>query len=224
MQPFNIYSCLIRPNATGAPIQAYCWLSVQLNAGQIVIQTNFAYSPCPTSFSRPWADYRRGFGDCSQSFWLGNDRIHALTGAGDYSLYVTVSDRLVPRTYYTYFYGNFTVGPESSDYEVSVNPSGSVSSAVFPSHDSLTPAAEPQSSIDGQKFSTFDRDLDRSDALNCASKYGGGWWYNNCTAANLNGVQANPPPYTSKATDVTWKYNLGPTLIDTTLMGLYRPP
>ncbi|CAG2164814.1 unnamed protein product [Oppiella nova] len=37
------------------------------------------------------------------------------------------------------------------------------------------------------QFSTKDNDNDRWDGNNCASEHTGGWWYNQCESANLNG-------------------------------------
>ena len=39
----------------------------------------------------------------------------------------------------------------------------------------------------GDRFSTFDADNDESLYGHCALNYKGGWWYNGCHAANLNG-------------------------------------
>ena len=37
------------------------------------------------------------------------------------------------------------------------------------------------------QFSTKERDNDLS-SINCAVRHKGGWWYNQCSWANLNGV------------------------------------
>ena len=43
----------------------------------------------------------------------------------------------------------------------------------------------------GSAFTTYDRDMDRS-ADNCGIKDHGGWWYRDCTYANLNGEYVAP--------------------------------
>ena len=37
-------------------------------------------------------------------------------------------------------------------------------------------------------FSTHDKDNDAYSSGNCASEDGSGWWFNRCSAANLNGM------------------------------------
>ena len=44
----------------------------------------------------------------------------------------------------------------------------------------------------GQQFSCYDNDNDQ-DSRRCSYLFQGGWWYNNCYRANLNGPHDIPP-------------------------------
>ena len=59
---------------------------------------------------------------------------------------------------------------------------------------------------DGDQFTTTDRDNDLYSPSNCAEVRGrGGWWYDLCTAANLNGVYHHTPSATDR-TGIIWRY------------------
>ena len=53
----------------------------------------------------------------------------------------------------------------------------------------------------GNQFSTYDVDNDKYSG-NCAGSYKGGWWYNNCLYANLNGKNG-----VKSSQGIRWKNN-----------------
>lgn len=230
LEPYNITACLIQPNATRMPFRVYCWLNEQFDFGQTLIQANTVNDFCQVPFNRSWIEYRNGFGVCQYSFWLGNERIHELTADGEATLFATVwtDSKLNNQTLFTYVYENFTVGPESTDYRVSINRSWPF--PLNPTNDSFTPRKDPDSNMNGQRFSTFDRDGDQFDGGSCAQVYGGGWWFNNCTAANMNGkpsirpILNTNPPLMPAIFNINWKYGLGQSYINATVMGILRAP
>uniref|UniRef100_A0A3P9LK56 Fibrinogen alpha chain n=1 Tax=Oryzias latipes TaxID=8090 RepID=A0A3P9LK56_ORYLA len=137
------------------------------------------------SFNRTWAEYRGGFGSVDAQgkgeFWLGNENLHLLTSQGETILKVELEDWEGGKASAEY---TMRVGSEQEGFPLHV--SGYTGDAG----DSLAaPTSEKASEVthNGMKFSAFDKDNDNW-GENCAEAYGGGWWYNSCQAANLNGV------------------------------------
>jgi ficolin len=59
---------------------------------------------------------------------------------------------------------------------------------------------------DGMQFTTSDNDQDLS-SVNCADYFGdgGGWWFNACFRANLNGVYANGRTQLAAGHGIIWE-------------------
>ena len=142
-----------------------------------------------TNFFRDWDAYKRGFGDLTREFWLGNDKISRLTQAMTAILLVEVADwegaTAVAK------YGIFRVASESLSYELTV---GSYSGN----------AGDSLSYHNSSSFTTMDRDNDDNRGENCAVKSVGAWWYNSCHDSNLNGQYMGAGKLDSKG--MVWYY------------------
>lgn len=150
--------------------------------GWILIQQRLDGS---LNFNRTWEDYKKGFGSLDGKgkgeFWLGNENLYLLTQMPTV-LRVEVEDWEGNEGYAEY---NIHIGSESESYKLTV------SDYEGTAGDALIRGSEEEGSEytahANMKFSTFDKDNDQWEE-NCAEVYGGGWWYNNCQAANLNGI------------------------------------
>ncbi|XP_035681373.1 ficolin-1-like [Branchiostoma floridae] len=124
-------------------------------------------------FYRSWADYRRGFGNLSAEFWLGNDYIHRLTNQGRSKLRIDLVMFGGEASYAEY--QNFSVADESSGYRLTAGTySGTAGDALQHSRD--------------QKFSTRDRDT----AMRAVQRFRGAGWFSNTHFPSLNGVYYTP--------------------------------
>ncbi|KAL0970678.1 hypothetical protein UPYG_G00245600 [Umbra pygmaea] len=138
------------------------------------------------SFNQSWAKYQNGFGRVDAvgngDIWLGLKHMHLLTRE-ESMLRVELEDWEggVATAEYT-----VQVGSEAEGYKLMVSEyTGDAGDALVKGDRSS--GGQHFLSHAGMKFSTFDKDNDQWEE-NCAEMYGGGWWYNNCQSANLNGV------------------------------------
>ncbi|KAL7741636.1 hypothetical protein ACLKA6_019403 [Drosophila palustris] len=125
------------------------------------------------NFYRNWSDYRLGFGNLSGEFFMGLDKIHAMTADQSQELLVVLEDFEGQKKYENY--DKFAIGDELESYALHT-----LGKASGTAGDSL-------SLHYGLKFSTFDRDNDPDVDRNCAVLYTGAWWYKNCHSSHLTG-------------------------------------
>ncbi|XP_056410941.1 fibrinogen alpha chain [Hyla sarda] len=177
----------IRPEGSNKELSVFCDQETQLG-GWVLIQQREDGS---VNFNRTWQDYKNGFGSADANgkgeLWLGNEYIYLLSRK-ETILRIELEDWSGNQVYAEY---NFHLGSESEGYALNVNVyEGSAGDALIEG----SKEDSEYTSHAKMKFSTYDRDSDKWEE-NCAEMYGGGWWYNNCQAANLNGVYYNGGQY-----------------------------
>ncbi|XP_062617492.1 microfibril-associated glycoprotein 4-like [Saccostrea cucullata] len=158
------------------PVRVFCDMTT-MGGGWTAIQKRVYGS---VSFDRNWTEYKNGFGSPEQNVWVGNDVIHMLTKGKDSSLFVSIT--LQDQTTFYEMYDGFSISDETEKYQLFLaGPAGGTLG------DSMLDTGYPDYSLSGMYFSTPDRDHDRWTG-NCAAVNGGGWWFNACNHAFLNGA------------------------------------
>lgn len=141
------------------------------------------------SFNYSWIDYRNGFGQPQENFWLGNEKMYQLTTVKNWKLRF----EMMIQTYgwMSAEYEYFTLTDESANYTINLDAfSGDCSNAM------MYTGGTGQYNNNGMPFTTYDVKHDLSQAgYNCAAGQGGGWWYNHCYNACLNAAASHPNAY-----------------------------
>ncbi|KAH8353631.1 hypothetical protein KR084_012338 [Drosophila pseudotakahashii] len=125
-------------------------------------------------FYRDWKDYKYGFGQLNNEFFLGLELFHALTYSEPQELMVVLEDYDGNKRYQ--HYDNFRIGPESNNYTLET-----VGSSYGDAGDSFEHHI-------GMQFSTKDRKNDIDSTRVCAVVFRGAWWYFRCHISALTGV------------------------------------
>lgn len=176
---------LLKPSNSNQIMQAWCDQENN-GGGWTMIQRRQDGS---TNFFKTWHNYKHGFGNLDNEYWLGLENIYWLTKQDSYKLLILMDDwqgRQVSAEY-----DQFRVEPESDFYRLRL---GQYSGT----------AGDSLSWHNDKQFSTLDKDRD-SYSGNCAHFQKGGWWYNMCAHSNLNGVWYRGGHYRSRYQDgVYW--------------------
>ncbi|XP_034666112.1 ficolin-1-like [Drosophila subobscura] len=128
-------------------------------------------------FYRNWDSFKRGFGNISGDFFIGLDKLHAITKAQNQELYVYLEDFEGNHRFAQY--DEFYIESENEAYRMS-----KLGRFIGDAGDSLNVHRN-------QKFTTYDRDNDVKANLNCAVEYMGAWWHKDCHHSNLFGMYLN---------------------------------
>nr|XP_055186605.1 tenascin-X isoform X3 [Nyctereutes procyonoides] len=163
------------------PLNVFCDMETD-GGGWLVFQRRMDGQ---TDFWRDWEDYAHGFGNISGEFWLGNEALHSLTKAGDYSMRVDLraGDEAVFAQY-----DSFRVDSAAEHYRLHLDGYHGT-------------AGDSMSYHSGSVFSARDRDPNNL-LISCAVSYRGAWWYRNCHYANLNGLYGSTVDHQG----VSWYY------------------
>ncbi|XP_078488981.1 fibrinogen-like protein A [Ciona intestinalis] len=147
----------------------YSVVEVYCDGGWTVIQRRKDGS---VDFYRNWANYTTGFGNLEGEHWLGLNTLHKLTTSNEsYELRVDVTDCYNATKYAEY--STFIVQSAATNYRLNV---GGYNGS----------AGDSLAHNNGYMFQTYDHNTNS----HCVNTDRGGWWYNNCAFANLNGLYA----------------------------------
>ncbi|GBM64596.1 Techylectin-5A [Araneus ventricosus] len=175
------------------PLQVSCDMDTD-GGGWTVIQRRGDFGRTKDYFFKDWASYKKGFGDIDKDFWLGNDNIFALTSQRLYSIRFDL--KAVDGDERYALYDTFWIDDEDHIYTLHIKDyTGNAGDSMVFHHDNA-------------KFTTKDKDNDNQKDQNCAEVFKGGWWYNSCHYANLNGLylKGHHESYADGVNWHTWKH------------------
>uniref|UniRef100_G1MQU7 Soluble scavenger receptor cysteine-rich domain-containing protein SSC5D n=1 Tax=Meleagris gallopavo TaxID=9103 RepID=G1MQU7_MELGA len=165
--PSGVY--VIQPSGLH-PIVVYCEMNVT-DGGWTVIQRNRHNTDI--TWAESWSTYKYGFGNVRGDYWLGTEYIHQIAKQKVYQVRFVIQDASNNIRFAEY--NLFSLDDESQGYRLRLGSyAGTAGDAMSAS-----------TTHDNMKFSAKDLDQDTNSG-NCASAYGGGWWYSSCYSVRLN--------------------------------------
>ena len=156
-------------------INGYCDTFTD-GGGWLVVQRRMSNNS--ENFHRNWNDYEKGFGSLTGGLWYGLHALHCFTSSGNWELRIDFTFSNGTKSFMRY--NHFIVRPATDNYRLNISGfTGITPEDPFTTYD-----------LNGQQFSTLDRDNDNSGSLCVLKSHGstapGAWWHNNCFHINLN--------------------------------------
>ncbi|XP_037937721.1 fibrinogen-like protein 1 [Teleopsis dalmanni] len=166
----GIYKIYI-PDSDLKPFYVYCLNDPNNGTAWTVIQRR-QEGGIDFSLIRDWKTYQKGFGNLNGAFFIGLEKLNAITQSELHELWFDMDDFEGEKRYAKY--DSFAIGDNSTQYDLKIlgKYSGNAGDS-FTSHQ-------------GMKFSTVDVDNDHWED-NCADLFKSGWWFSDCYESNLNG-------------------------------------
>uniref|UniRef100_A0A3B4AN88 Uncharacterized protein n=1 Tax=Periophthalmus magnuspinnatus TaxID=409849 RepID=A0A3B4AN88_9GOBI len=162
----GIYTIYIN-NDQSKPIEVYCDMDTD-GGGWLVLQRRTIGK---LDFMKRWKQYIAGFGNMTEEFWLGLEKIYDLTNTPtQYEIRFDLgygSERVYA------VYDNFKIAPVKQKFKLTIGKYRGTAGDAMTYHQ-------------GRPWTTVDNDNDIA-LGNCALTHRGAWWYKNCHLANLNG-------------------------------------
>ncbi|XP_052820394.1 SCO-spondin-like [Mya arenaria] len=178
--PSGVYH--VFPNNSESEVAVLCDMKTD-GGGWTIFQHRFDGS---IAFNRSYDDYVDGFGSFAGEYWMGLNLLYNMASAyQNYTLRVDLSLSDGSSGYDVY--SGFWI--RSPAYKYMFNVKQRIDSINMTDKYLLSDTRDFRS-MNGCNFSTYDQDNDNSDRdsiNNCAELFGGGWWYNDCMFADLNG-------------------------------------
>uniref|UniRef100_A0AAQ5XGR1 Tenascin N n=1 Tax=Amphiprion ocellaris TaxID=80972 RepID=A0AAQ5XGR1_AMPOC len=162
----GVYTIYIA-NDRSKPAEVFCDMDTD-GGGWLVLQRR---NIGKLDFMKRWRQYIAGFGNLTEEFWIGLDKIYELTNTPtQYELRFDLG--LGSERAYA-VYDNFKIAPVKQKFKLTIGKYSGTAGDAMTYHQ-------------GRPWTTIDSDNDIA-LGNCALTHRGAWWYKNCHLANLNG-------------------------------------